>query len=81
VHAFTHEWDEKVASWFVTFIAVVFAWVFFRAQDVVSATSMINGMLGQNGLVLPAMWVVRLNGTAKGHKLFRECCGYLRSQP
>lgn len=39
-----------------TFIAVVVAWVFFRAPDLATATSIIAGMAGQHGIVLPAQW-------------------------
>jgi alginate O-acetyltransferase complex protein AlgI len=40
-------------AWFATFIAVVIAWVFFRAADVPAALSMLRGMAGQNGALLP----------------------------
>nr|MDQ2994612.1 MBOAT family protein [Pseudomonadota bacterium] len=36
-------------SWTLTFIAVVVAWVFFRAKTLVSAKSMLGGMFGTNG--------------------------------
>lgn len=36
-------------SQWVTFIAVVFAWVFFRAESMESALAIIEGMLGFNG--------------------------------
>jgi D-alanyl-lipoteichoic acid acyltransferase DltB (MBOAT superfamily) len=37
----------------LTFIAVCFAWVFFRANDLPRALSIIAGMLGANGVALP----------------------------
>lgn len=37
----------------LTFTAVVFAWVFFRASSVASALSIVKSMLLVNGLVLP----------------------------
>lgn len=36
-------------SWGITFSAVVFAWVFFRASSVHDALALINAMLGFNG--------------------------------
>jgi hypothetical protein len=37
----------------ITFVAVVIAWVFFRAADVSTALHMLNGMAGMNGISLP----------------------------
>jgi alginate O-acetyltransferase complex protein AlgI len=37
-----------------TFLAVVAAWVFFRASDIASATMLLKGMAGLNGFALPA---------------------------
>jgi alginate O-acetyltransferase complex protein AlgI len=47
---------ERALSILVTFIAVVIAWVFFRASDFASAVSILAGMSGQNGVVLPVQW-------------------------
>jgi alginate O-acetyltransferase complex protein AlgI len=44
----------RLASTLLTFLAVVVAWVFFRAHDVSSALAMLSSMAGQNGVVLPA---------------------------
>jgi D-alanyl-lipoteichoic acid acyltransferase DltB (MBOAT superfamily) len=38
----------------VTFLAVVCGWVLFRAPDFSTALSILRGMLGQNGIVVPA---------------------------
>ncbi len=40
----------------ITFVAVVVAWVFFRAPDLATAVSVIAGMAGQHGIVLPMQW-------------------------
>lgn len=40
-------------AWLATFLAVVVAWVFFRATDVHAAWSMLRGMAGLNGALLP----------------------------
>ncbi len=42
----------RIAYWIATFLSVVFAWVFFRAENMASAMSMIHGMLGFNGFEL-----------------------------
>ena len=44
----------RVASTLLTFLAVVIAWVFFRAHDVSSALAMLSSMAGINNIVLPA---------------------------
>ena len=43
----------KVAGVLLTFIAVCFAWVFFRATDLPRALTIIAGMLGAHGVALP----------------------------
>jgi hypothetical protein len=60
-------WQEggragRLAAWALTFIAVVFAWVFFRAADLPSALSIVAGMVGQHGLSLPDAIGARLGG-------------------
>ena len=42
-----------LVAWLATFLAVVVAWVFFRAADLGSALSMLRGMAGVHGAVLP----------------------------
>lgn len=37
----------------LTFLAVVVAWVFFRAQDINAALNMLAAMCGQYGLMIP----------------------------
>jgi D-alanyl-lipoteichoic acid acyltransferase DltB (MBOAT superfamily) len=43
----------RALSWLLTFTAVVVGWVFFRAADLPTALSMLQGMLGQHGSLLP----------------------------
>lgn len=50
---FVHSWGYRLFSWSLTFIAVVVAWVFFRATTFEGAFHMVQSMLGFNGLVLP----------------------------
>ncbi|HEY5310273.1 MAG TPA: MBOAT family O-acyltransferase, partial [Casimicrobiaceae bacterium] len=45
-----------VLATLVTFLAVVVAWVFFRAPDAGTAFGIIAGMAGQHGVVLPLQW-------------------------
>lgn len=47
---------ERALATLVTFIAVVIGWVFFRAADFTSAVSILAGMAGQHGVVLPLQW-------------------------
>lgn len=47
---------ERMLATLVTFVAVVIAWVFFRATDFTSAVSILAGMAGQHGVVLPLQW-------------------------
>jgi alginate O-acetyltransferase complex protein AlgI len=44
----------------ITFVAVVAAWVFFRAASVDAALNILSGMAGLHGLVLPAEWQAKL---------------------
>ena len=39
-------------SWLITFLAVVVAWVFFRAESFAAALAMLEGMAGLHGAVL-----------------------------
>ncbi|MEM6986958.1 MAG: MBOAT family protein [Pseudomonadota bacterium] len=40
----------------ITFLAVVIAWVYFRAESLEAANGMLVGMLGLNGAVIPSHW-------------------------
>jgi len=51
----------RTASWALTFAAVVFAWVLFRAETVDAALEIYRGMFGLNGLVMPTSYQVYLN--------------------
>ena len=43
----------RLLAWALTFLAVVVAWVFFRAADMATALSLLRGMAGLNGSLLP----------------------------
>ena len=45
-----------IASRLLTFLAVVVAWVFFRAESFQAAVSILRGMIGFNGVALPLGW-------------------------
>ena len=50
-----HGWRlVRAGSWLLTFVAVVVGWVFFRSPDFRTAASMLQGMAGLNGLVIPS---------------------------
>jgi len=44
---------KRTTYWAITFIAVVIAWVFFRALTFEGAFAVLTGMSGANGFVLP----------------------------
>lgn len=48
-----HSRISSALSWAATFLAVVFAWAFFRAPDLTTAIDVSGGMLGFNGISLP----------------------------
>jgi alginate O-acetyltransferase complex protein AlgI len=48
----SHWWSRGLAC-ILTFIAVVIAWVFFRAKDLDTALLMLKGMMGFNGVSIP----------------------------
>lgn len=50
----------RAFSWLVTFLAVVFAWVYFRAPSLERGNEIVLAMLGFNGFELPAGLVARL---------------------
>ncbi len=45
-----------------TFLSVVVAWVFFRADDLGSAFSVLRGMMGFNGVTIPDFWLPKWGG-------------------
>jgi D-alanyl-lipoteichoic acid acyltransferase DltB (MBOAT superfamily) len=47
---------ERTAGAALTFLAVVVAWVFFRASNADSAIGMLHAMTGANGIVVPRNW-------------------------
>ena len=46
----------------ITFLSVVVAWVFFRAESIPAATKIVSGMLGKNGLGIPVKWLDERSG-------------------
>ncbi|NES83678.1 MAG: MBOAT family protein [Moorea sp. SIO2B7] len=47
-------------GWFVTFIAVIVAWVVFRADSLNTAKAIISAMIGINGIALPSFLASKL---------------------
>jgi len=45
---------RRVMSWAITFLAVVVAWVFFRAPDFTTAVTVLKAMAGIDSLFLPS---------------------------
>ncbi len=50
-------WWGRRLSQVVTFTAVVFAWVFFRAESFSGAQNILSGMVGLNGFVVPESYM------------------------
>ncbi len=69
-----HSWLGMLVARGLTFLAVLMAWVFFRAPDFATAIDVLSGMTGLNGISLPAWtktqlgwlvqtgWMVRFEG-------------------
>lgn len=53
-------WITRITAQFFTFLAVLVAWVFFRAQNFKAAINMLKGMLGFNGVTLAAHYETTL---------------------
>jgi D-alanyl-lipoteichoic acid acyltransferase DltB (MBOAT superfamily) len=51
---------ERFAGFVLTFLAVLVAWVFFRAESFSGAIIMLEGMAGLHGMILPETWFARL---------------------
>jgi D-alanyl-lipoteichoic acid acyltransferase DltB (MBOAT superfamily) len=49
----------EVMGRLITFLAVVIAWVFFRAETVASALSILSGMMGLNGITVSQTWLTK----------------------
>lgn len=51
---FTQRGWYRLASWALTFLAVVFSWVYFRAPTLARGNDIALAMLGMNGVEVPA---------------------------
>ena len=51
-------------GWVLTFVAVVVAWVFFRADNIATAMHLLASMAGNSGFMLPDTYVGKLGGLA-----------------
>lgn len=57
--AVNHGWKKMglklpiAIAWLLTFIAVIFSWVVFRATNLIEALALYKAMLGMNGVTLP----------------------------
>jgi hypothetical protein len=55
-----HTVAGRAAGIVLTFLAVVLAWVFFRATSLPAALNILQGMAGMHGVVLPEQWQAAL---------------------
>ncbi len=49
-------WYGRAVARLLTFLAVVIAWVFFRAESLDAAMAVIAGLVGGDGFIIPAHW-------------------------
>ena len=61
----------KLFSTLITFVAVVIAWVPFRAVNLDATLSMLGGMFGTNGISLPVRTGTWLNGNPVSAFIFQ----------
>ena len=54
----------RIFSTLITFIAVIVAWVFFRAESFQGAMIVLEGMVGSNGIILPDHYELKLGSLA-----------------
>jgi D-alanyl-lipoteichoic acid acyltransferase DltB (MBOAT superfamily) len=50
----------RVVSVALTFVCVVLAWVYFRADNIAHANAIVSAMFGANGVTLPYRWLDKL---------------------
>ena len=53
-------WSKYLAR-SITFLAIVIAWVFFRAESIPAALEILKGMAAMNGVILPPSYMDYLN--------------------
>jgi alginate O-acetyltransferase complex protein AlgI len=61
---FLSSWIVILLSWGITFAAVNIAWVFFRAESLGSALSILKSMSGLNGM-MPERWLAGASGAPR----------------
>lgn len=64
-------WWGQMFGVILTFLAVVVAWVFFRAPSLDAARIILQGMAGANGLVVPVRWLAEMKWLGE----FLSTCG------
>lgn len=56
-----HAWRKlnipmpRIIAWLITFLAVIFSWVLFRASNFAEGMNLIQVMLGIKGIVIPGV--------------------------
>ncbi|MEM9253821.1 MAG: MBOAT family O-acyltransferase [Pseudomonadota bacterium] len=66
----------RAASWLVTFVAVVFAWVYFRAPTLEQGNHIARAMLGFSGFEIPAGLLARVGSLGE----WLQSLGILQAQ-
>lgn len=57
---------SRTLGWGATFLAVMVAWVFFRARGWSEAVTILSAMTGASGVVLPTSWAAALGSVGHG---------------
>lgn len=58
-------WTARFAAWALTFLCVTVAWVFFRAETLGGAQSLLSAMFGQGAIYLPEFMMRLLSPLAR----------------
>jgi alginate O-acetyltransferase complex protein AlgI len=68
----------RLMAWILTFLAVVVAWVFFRAPDLSTAIDVLAGMLGLHGIALTQAVPLRQGALLVLLTVIALCCPNVR---
>ncbi|HQS67171.1 MAG TPA: MBOAT family protein [Sulfuricurvum sp.] len=58
---------NTIIAWFITFNFINVTWIFFRADDWSKASNLLNGMLGNNGIILPEKYTQYFKSAHNNH--------------
>ncbi|MDD5035083.1 MAG: MBOAT family protein [Methylococcaceae bacterium] len=77
-HDLSHSsWVGRLLGGALTFLAVMVAWVFFRSATVAVAQTILKGMAGLNGIVLPHEWLEQHRDSSLIHWLLSQGVSFI----